>query len=76
MKKNTKLIAYIERDEDGVYIGSVPSISSCYAQGKTLEKMLKNLKEVALLCLRNNSKKEEYKKSSFVGMQELDLSHV
>lgn len=73
--KNTKLVAYIEKDEDGIYIGSIPTIPSCYAQGKTLEKMLKNLNEVALLCLRN-TEKDEYKKSSFVGIQELNLSYA
>lgn len=45
---------HIEQDEDYVFIGSVPTILSCYAQGKTQEKMLKNLKEVLRLCLRNN----------------------
>lgn len=73
--KKTKLVAYIEKDEDGVYIGTIPSISNCHAQGKTIEKMLKNLNEVALLCLRN-LKKENSTPSSFIGVQELDLSHA
>ncbi len=73
--KNTKLVAYIEQDEDGVYIGSIPSIPSCYAQGKTIEEMLKNLHEVALLCLKNIKSKTSIN-SHFVGVQELDLSHA
>jgi len=48
---------HIEQDEDGVYVGSVPSIPSCHAQGDTQEKMLKNLVEVKKLCLRNSADK-------------------
>lgn len=77
MKKiDKKLIAYIEKDEDGIYIGSIPSIPNCHAQGKTVEEMLKNLKEVALLCLRNFKKEERTSLSDFVGVQELNLSHA
>jgi predicted RNase H-like HicB family nuclease len=51
--KNNFFTAYIEKDEDGIFIGSIPSVPSCYAQGKTQEEMLKNLKDVLRLCLRN-----------------------
>ena len=54
--KNLNLTVYIERDEDGVFIGSIPTIYACYAQGKTQEEMLKNLREVLSLCLRNTNK--------------------
>lgn len=52
--KNAQFTVYIEQDEDGIFIGSIPSIPSCYAQGKTQEEMLKNINEVTKLCLRNN----------------------
>lgn len=74
--KNLHLTAYIEQDEDGVYIGSIPSLSSCYAQGETQEKMLENLSEVIQLCLRNADAVDEVEKHRFVGIQNLDLSHV
>ena len=51
--KNTPYIAYIEQDEDGVFIGSIPSVPSCHAQGNTEEEMLANLQEVLALCVRN-----------------------
>lgn len=51
--KQTQFTAYIEQDEDGVYIGTIPSLPSCYAQGETQQKMLENLSEVIQLCLRN-----------------------
>lgn len=73
--KNTQFIVYIEQDEDGMFIGSIPSIPSCYAQGKTQEEMLKKLAEVVKLCLRNLDKKE-IEHNRFVGIQNIDLSYA
>lgn len=66
---------YIEQDEDGVFIGSIPSIPACHAEGKTQEEMLQNLLEVAKLCLRNVDKKD-IQKTKFIGIQNLDLSYA
>ncbi|MDO8570972.1 MAG: type II toxin-antitoxin system HicB family antitoxin, partial [Candidatus Woesearchaeota archaeon] len=35
----------IEKDEDGYYVGSVPALRGCHTQGKTLDELLKNIKE-------------------------------
>ena len=67
-----KFTVYIEKDEDGVFIGSVPQLASCYAQGKTQEEMLSNLKEVILLCDRN----QKGAGHTFVGIQNIELSHA
>jgi len=63
--KKSLFTVYIEQDEDGMFIGSIPSIPSCYAQGKTQEEMLKNLRQVVKLCLRNSNPKQT---SHFVGI--------
>ena len=73
--KNLNLTVYIERDEDGVFIGSIPTISSCYAQGKTQEEMLKNLREVLSLCLRNTNK-DALENTKFVGIQNLEINYA
>ncbi|EKD33535.1 MAG: hypothetical protein ACD_76C00007G0006 [uncultured bacterium] len=49
-----KVDVLIEQDEDGVFIGSISTIPSCYAEGGTQKEMLKNLKQVKKLCTRNN----------------------
>ena len=36
--KNHQFTVYIEQDEDGIFIGSIPTIPSCYAQGDTQAK--------------------------------------
>jgi len=69
---DTQFAVYIEQDEDGIYIGSIPSIPSCYAQGDTQEEMLTNLAEVVKLCLRN----QDVPPNRFVGIKNLELSHA
>jgi len=73
--KNTQFVVYIEQDEDGIYIGSIPSIPGCHAQGKTQEEMLSNLADVVKLCLRNLDKRE-IEHNRFVGIQNIDLSYA
>ncbi|MDP2586337.1 MAG: type II toxin-antitoxin system HicB family antitoxin [Candidatus Komeilibacteria bacterium] len=73
--KNLNFTVYIERDEDGIFIGSIPTIPSCYAQGKTQEEMLKNLREVLCLCLRNNNK-NTLENTKFVGIQNLEVAYA
>lgn len=68
-------MVFIEQDEDGVYVGSIPSIPNCHAQGDTQQEMLKNLQEVAKLCLRNADKKY-LQKNRFIGVQNFELSHA
>ena len=41
----------IEKDEDGFYVAEVPDLRGCYTQGKTLEEVMKNIREVIELCL-------------------------
>jgi len=72
--KSSYLTVYIEQDEDGVFVGSIPTIPSCYAQGKTQEEMLKNLRSVLKLCLRNLDQK--IGKSRFVGIQNLQVNYA
>lgn len=73
--KNLQFTVYIEQDENGVYIGSVPALLNCHAQGDTQEEMLENLQDVIALCLRNVNK-HEVESNRFVGIQNLVLSHA
>ena len=62
---------YIEQDEDGVFIGSVPSVPGCYTQGNTLDELMGNLKEVIALCARNADPESQ---SRFVGVQNIEIA--
>ena len=39
----------VERDEDGLYVTSVPLLQGCYTQGETYEEALENIKNT--ICL-------------------------
>lgn len=66
--------AYIEYDpETKLYVGIVPGIVGAHTQGKTLDELQQNLKEVLELCL------EEYGENvedlpRFVGVQQIEVS--
>lgn len=60
----------IEKDEDGFYVGSVPSLKGCHTQGKTIDELLKNIKEAIELCLEVE---KEVPKENFVGIQQVQV---
>jgi predicted RNase H-like HicB family nuclease len=43
----------IERDEDGFLVGEVPQLRACYAQGRTVDELMNNIREVIALCLED-----------------------
>jgi len=73
--RNRHFTVYIEQDEDGMFIGSIPAVPSCYAEGKTQIEMLKNLQQVLKLCLRNINIRE-VEKTRFVGIQNLEMNYA
>ncbi len=58
----------IERDEDGYYVGEVPQLQACYSQGRTLDELMANMREVIELCLEEQ-KGEIW--SEVVGLQKV-----
>ncbi len=46
-----KFHVVIQRDEDRMYIGKVPELKGCMSQGKTIQELMKNMKEAIELCL-------------------------
>jgi predicted RNase H-like HicB family nuclease len=41
----------VERDEEGWYIASVPELTGCHTQAKSLDKLLERIREAISLCL-------------------------
>ena len=64
--------AIIEQDEDGLYVGRVPSLRGCVTQGETIDELVENLKDAIKLFLEdeNNSQIEV---SKFVGTQQIEV---
>ncbi len=41
----------IERDEEGWYVGSIPQLTGCHTQGRSLDELMERMHEAAELCL-------------------------
>jgi predicted RNase H-like HicB family nuclease len=68
MNYNQEFYVIIQKDEDGYYVGEVPQLKGCYSQGKTIDELISNIKEVIVMCLEEL---EEEDKLEFVGVQKV-----
>jgi predicted RNase H-like HicB family nuclease len=59
----------IERDEDGYFVASVPALRGCHTQAKSLDVLMKRIKEAIELCLEV----EEPVSNEFVGVQRIAI---
>lgn len=64
MKKYFKIM--IEKDEDGIYIATVPELPGCVSDGKTKKQALKNVKE-AIMAYLETLKEEGWGLPKIVG---------
>jgi predicted RNase H-like HicB family nuclease len=71
-RKQREFYVVIEQDEDGFYVGEVPQLEGCYTQGRTLDELMKNIKEVIQLCLEDQDREDELKVHC-VGIQKVAL---
>lgn len=65
-------LVLIEEDEDGMLVASVPSIQGCHTQAKTLDELLKRVKEAIRACVK--SEKVVHKPLRFIGLQEVKVA--
>jgi predicted RNase H-like HicB family nuclease len=57
----------IERDEEGLYVASVPSLPGCHTQASSLDDLMNRVKEAIELCLEVEGLPST--KLEFVGVQ-------
>ena len=65
-----ELTVVIERDEDGYFIGTVPELKGCHTQAKSLDVLMKRIKEAAELCLEIESESDRGE-MQFIGVQRI-----
>ena len=66
--KQREFFVVIERDEDGFLVGEVPQLQACYSQGKTLDELMANMREVIELCLEDEGQDTL---PEFIGVQKI-----
>jgi predicted RNase H-like HicB family nuclease len=60
----------IERDEEGYLVGSVPALRGCHTQAKSMDELLKRMKEAIQLCIEVEGE-EAVAPLDLVGVQRL-----
>jgi predicted RNase H-like HicB family nuclease len=65
--KQREFFVVIERDDDGMYIGEVPQLQACNSQGRTIDELMANMREVIDLCLEE----AEDEITEFIGVQKI-----
>ncbi|MBU0590948.1 type II toxin-antitoxin system HicB family antitoxin [Candidatus Micrarchaeota archaeon] len=69
--KKYNFTVLIEKDEDGMFVAEVPDLKGCYTQGKTVQEVLENIREVINLCLEEH---KEVHAHEFIGVQKIEVS--
>jgi predicted RNase H-like HicB family nuclease len=71
MKKEFSVI--IEKDEEGFYVASVPSLKGCHTQATSLDELMKRIKEAIELCLEVEG--QETDNVDFIGVQKVAVNY-
>ena len=62
----------IERDEQGLYVGSVPQLPGCHTQGRSLDELIERMREAIELCLEIEG--TAVSSLEFVGIQRITVA--
>jgi predicted RNase H-like HicB family nuclease len=62
----------VEKDEDGYYVASVPELPGCHTQAKTLDEVMKRIKEAIEACLEVEGQ-NNYKRTELIGIQFVEV---
>ena len=61
----------IEEDEDGFLVASVPELRGCHTQAKSLDVLMRRIREAIELCLE--VEEMQFKTPRFVGIQRMTI---
>jgi predicted RNase H-like HicB family nuclease len=71
MKAKRKYTVVIERDEAGYYVATVPALRGCHTQARTLDTLMKRVREVIELCVANGDTLDQ--PLELVGIQQISV---
>jgi predicted RNase H-like HicB family nuclease len=55
VKPKRKFTVLIEQDEEGYFVATVPALRGCHTQAKSLDTLMKRVREVITLCLEDTN---------------------
>jgi predicted RNase H-like HicB family nuclease len=62
----------VEKDEEGYYVASVPELPGCHTQAKTLDKVMKRIKEAIQAYLEAEGAKSRGR-TELIGVQFVEV---
>ncbi len=62
----------IEKDSEGNFVASVPSLKGCHTQAKSLDELMERVREAIELCLEVQDEMPE--PLDFVGIQRISVA--
>jgi len=71
VKHKQEFTVVIERDESGYYVARVPALRGCHTQAKSLDTLMKRVREVVQLCLEGEDR--ETSGLELVGIQRISV---
>jgi predicted RNase H-like HicB family nuclease len=66
----TEYTVIIEQDEEGYFVASVPQLRGCHTQAKSLDTLMKRVREAIALCLEVEGRGRRGG-GAFVGVQRI-----
>jgi predicted RNase H-like HicB family nuclease len=67
--RNRQFTVIVERDQEGWYVGSVTELPGCHTQARSLDTLMKRIREAIELCLEVKS--NSHPSTEFVGVQRI-----
>lgn len=67
--KKREFNVVIEKDDEGYFIASVPELRGCHTQAKSLDTLMKRIREAIDLCLE--AQDDELENYEFIGVQRI-----
>jgi len=71
LKMKREFNVVIEMDSEGYYVATVPELRGCHTQAKSLDTLMKRVREAIALCLEIEGEPE--KSTRFIGMQRITV---
>lgn len=69
--KSQNFTVVIEEGEDGYYIADVPELPGCHTQARSMDELLKRVKEAIEANLEANA---DIPRTKFIGIQQVEVS--
>ncbi len=61
----------VEKDSEGFFVASVPALSGCHTQSRSLDELMERIKEAIELCIE--VQEDNIEELDFVGVQRVTV---